>query len=116
MLDVHKIIGTIFLALVIYFFWSINSRTRKAIDHWAEENAFTIISKKYVPWHCTWISGGFHPANFKVIVTNLQGELEGYWIRAGGIFLLSDKLNINRTKIKKHNKRFHRGPLVPRGL
>jgi hypothetical protein len=101
--DVHQIIGTIFLALVIYFFWSINSRTRKAIDLWAEENGFNIVTKRYIPWHCTWIAGGIHPANFKVVVTNLKGEFEGYSIRVSGFFWLDHKLKIKRTKVKKHN-------------
>ena len=102
MLDVNQIIVTIFLVLVVYIFWSINYRTRKAIDLWAEKNSFNIVTKRYIPWHCTWIAGGIHPANFKVVVTNLKDELEEYWIRARGFFWLDHKLKVERTKGKKY--------------
>jgi hypothetical protein len=102
MLNIETILGTLFFAAILYFFWSLNTRTKRAIDKWAEENSFTILARKYCFWY--WfvpgLMGGFHPANFKVLVESKNGNVDAYRITGGGFFWLSDKIQVKKVNIK----------------
>ena len=97
-LDLDRLIGYIGLTLIIFFFWNINSRTRKLIDQWALNNEMTVLSKLYIPWHWYFaFCGGFHPANFRVTVFNSKNEKETYWITGGGLFWLSNDIKVRKV-------------------
>lgn len=100
--DFDKLISFLLLALIIYFFRSVNMRIRRVIDQWALDNGMTVLSKTYIPWHWYFpLCGGFHPAKFEVKVINSYGKKETYRIAGGGWFGLNDNLEIQRIRNEK---------------
>lgn len=94
-MEIEKLLGN----LILLFFVSIHVRIRRQINVWAKDNGLSVLSKIYVPWHWYYfpLCGGFHPANFRVKVSNPQSEKEVYWIAGGGFFWASDHLKIQKA-------------------
>ncbi len=97
------LIGYGFLALIIYLLLRLHFRTKFSINEWAKDNQFEIIWIKYTPWY--WfirlLSGGIHPANFRVLVQNQEGEHTEFQITGGGFFLISDSIKVKEI-LKNH--------------
>jgi hypothetical protein len=97
-MNLNGLLSYLVTGLIVYFFWLVNARTRRKIDRWAKENGIDILHKIYVPWHWYFpLCGGFHPANFRIIAKNSDGEKESYWILGGGSLWLSDELKVEKS-------------------
>jgi len=95
LLVLTKILGLLFLFVAIIYFINLHFRTKSKIDQWAKKEDIMILKKKYTPWYRHgYLSGGFHPAHFRVIIKDDKGELIDYSIIGGGLFWLSDKIDI----------------------
>jgi hypothetical protein len=65
----------------------------------------------YFPWFwlIPWIMGGFHPGSFRVIIKDKKRGYIKYQITGGGLFLISDSLDIKEIKtLKTYNNSVHK--------
>ena len=93
------IIGWLLFGLIVIFLIAVNIKTRLKIQEWASKNNLKILKISYFPWsQRSLISGGFHPANFRVYVEDHPDSYKLYKIRSDGFFLYNDKLTIIDTQ------------------
>jgi hypothetical protein len=99
-MEIEDLIGPIILLLIVYLSLSVNIRTRKRIQEWARESSCEIIkiNIKLWYWFIPWLCGGIHPGNFRVIVRSKGNKIIEYQITGGGLFLLSDKIEVSKIK------------------
>ena len=91
------ILGKFLVLMILVWIFRLNMHTRKSIDEWASKNNFTVVRKRFIPWHyygfCVF---GMHPANFRVTIKDSDGQFGKYKVVGGGLFWLSDNLKIKK--------------------
>ena len=97
--NIVGLLGLILFSLIIYLYLSIHYKTKNKIIKWAIENQYEILWTKYSPWYwmIPWFAGGIHPSNFRVLVRRNELLTEDQ-ITGGGMFLLSEKINVKKDK------------------
>lgn len=111
-MNIIEILEYIIPILIIYYCWQLNSKTKKMIYEWALNSNFKVISIKYTPWVCEifCLAGGFHPANFLVILKSNKGVFTEYRIWSGVLFS-NDKLHVRKIKKIKKVKGTRKGSI-----
>ncbi|GAB6908581.1 hypothetical protein DESC_100102 [Desulfosarcina cetonica] len=99
-MEIEEFIGPIILLLIVYLSLSVNIRTRRLIKEWARERTYEIVKIKMKLWYwfIPWLCGGIHPGNFRVIVRSKGNKVIEYQITGGGLFLLSNKIEVSKIK------------------
>lgn len=99
-MGIEEFIGPIILLFIAYLSLSVNIRTRRLIKEWARKSNYDVvkINIKLWYWFIPWLCGGIHPDNFRVIVRSKDNKILEYQITGGGLFLVSNKIEVVKMK------------------